>query len=33
MNYNPAAKTKGFFGGAKGEGDEKLPDYFEGFIR
>lgn len=28
LNYNPASKTKGFFGGVKGEGDEKLPDYF-----
>lgn len=33
LNYNPASKTKGFFGGVKGEGDEKLPDYFQGQIR
>jgi hypothetical protein len=28
ITYNPASKTKGFFGGVKGEGDEKLADYF-----
>jgi hypothetical protein len=33
--YNPAAKLKGFFGGGggKGEGDEKLSDYFYGQLK
>ena len=34
LTYNPAAKNKGFFGGTnKGEGDEKLCDYIEGYLR
>ena len=32
LTYNPGAKTKGFFGGNKGQGDEKLPDYVEGYL-
>jgi hypothetical protein len=31
--FNPSSKTRGFFGSAKGEGDEKLPDYFEGHLK
>ena len=28
ITYNPGAKNKGFWGGNKGEGEEKLADYF-----
>ena len=28
INYDPGAKNRGFFGNSKGDGDEKLLDYF-----
>lgn len=34
LSYDPNAKHRGFFGGSsKGEGDEKLIDYLEGYMK
>jgi hypothetical protein len=35
ISYNPLAKQKGFFGGGGKNlvGDERLADYFEGYVR